>query len=118
MIKQKNQPLALLMLFALAVSPLTFLACNMNAYPVVPFGGGGGDAWPMNTVANMGARYVPVCGPICGGFVAWAIGKALDYMIDHWNDPAGCATGTCIGNASMGGAGSAGSLGGGGGNAF
>jgi hypothetical protein len=117
MIKQKYQPFVVFLLFVLAMSPLVFGALVFD-YPAGPFGGGGGDAWPMNTVANMGARYVPVCGPICGGFVAWAIGKALDYMIDHWNDPAGCATGTCIGNASMGGAGSAGSLGGGGGNAF
>lgn len=109
MIKQKNQPLALLVLFALAVSPLTFLACNMNAYPVVPFGGGGGNAF----VLTAAVRYVPSCGPVCGGIIGWAVGAAIDYMINHWNDP---APGMTVGGSASQNQGNP--VGGGGGDGF
>ena len=109
MIKQKNQPLALLVIFALSMTPLTlgFVSFYTHPYPAGPFGGGGD--------AKMSGY---VCGPMCDGIVAWLIDRGLNYVADHWSDPSGCATGTCVGNASMGGVGSAGSLGGGGGNTF
>ena len=114
MIRQKNQPIAVLVLFALALSPIT-LGSVCFAYPTTPFGGGGGDAFPQ-LVANL---YVE-CGPFCGGIIAWAIGKAIDYGIEYYNNPAiagsaGCMGSSCVGNASMN---QGGVLGGGGGDGF
>ena len=111
MIRQKNQPIAVLVLFALALSPIT-LGSVCFAYPTTPFGGGGGDGW---SHVVRGYAYLPACGAWCGGFVAYVIGKAMDYVMDHWSDPSGCSGSSCVGNASMN---QGGALGGGGGEAF
>jgi hypothetical protein len=77
----RKRTVMFVLLFALAVAPLAWIASASHEYPAAPFGGGGGDAFDNQHTA---------CGAFCGAILGWLVGKGLDYIAEHYNDPSGC----------------------------
>ena len=83
MIQQRHQPIALAVLFVLALAPIIFGMLDGHPYPVGPFGGGGGSAFEQSSVP------VPF-NPLVDGIIGWMVGKAADYVVANYNAPSGC----------------------------
>jgi len=89
--KHKNQIIAVVMLFVLSITPLTFGAVSFShqesafgssGFAGGGFGGGGGDALPTGYAHLIGA-YFPILEWIVGGLVAWGVAKVMDYYYEQ-----------------------------------
>ena len=101
--QRRNQHLAILIAFVLAVSPLAYAGKRADQ--------------------QYAATHCQANNHNIGGFPWWqliveGVRWAVTYTYDHWNDPSGCGNSSCVGNGSMDGQGSGGSIGGGGGDAI